>query len=77
MSDLNFDSLFGDAEIDFECPECGHKLTISLNDIGSSIKCPGCSVAINLEKDDSFDDERDSINNSLEELEDTLNNFGK
>jgi len=77
MSDLNFDSLYGDAEIDIDCPSCEKSLTISLSQIGSSVTCPNCSVKIDLQKDENFDSSVEDTNKALSDLEKTLDSFGK
>ncbi len=77
MSDLNFDSLFGDSAIDYDCPKCKAKIPITLNDVGETITCPKCGVKIEFQKYDSFDKSIDEVNNSLKDLNNTLNNLGK
>jgi len=37
MSDLNFDSIFGDINIDYTCPKCKSEIPITLNDAGKTI----------------------------------------
>ena len=77
MSDINFNSMFGDINIDYTCPKCKSEIPITLNDAGKTITCPKCNVEIELQKDESFDKSVDDANDSLKEFEDTLNNFGK
>lgn len=76
LSNLNFNSLFGDADIEIDCPECNEVFTIKLSQVGSTVECPHCSVNINLEKDASFDDEVATANNALSEFDEALRNFG-
>lgn len=77
MSDLSFESLFGDASLEIDCPECGALVPFNFNDVGGIIKCPNCSTEIQLDKADNFDESVESVNNSLEDFEKTLKNFGK
>lgn len=77
MSNLNFNNMFGNTSIDFECPKCNNTIAITLNQAGSTVVCPACNVSIKLEKDDSFDDSISDVNYSLNELSNTLKNFGK
>ncbi len=75
--DLNFESLYGNAELDMECPKCKGKVPYTLNDAGKTIICPHCKAEITLEKDSSFDSTKDSINKSLDDFKKTLDDFGK
>jgi len=77
MSDLNFNSLFGDASLDMDCPKCNSKVPFTLKDAGKTIKCPNCSVKIQLDKSDDFDKSAKDVDSSLNELNNTLKNFGK
>lgn len=77
MSDLDFNSLFGDSEIEINCPECNAKISITLNDVGKTIVCPKCSTEITLNKDNSFDESVKSVDESLKDFERTLEDFGK
>lgn len=74
---LDFNSLFGDASLDYDCPKCNSSISFKISDVGGVIACPNCKVEIQLNADDDFDDTVDSVNDSLSELENTLNNFGK
>ena len=60
-----------------DCPKCNAKVPFTLSDAGKTIKCPNCSVKIELTKDDGFDNSAESINDSLNDLENTFKNFGK
>lgn len=75
MSNLNFQSLFGDAELDLDCPNCSHNIPFTMDQVGTIIKCPNCSVEIDLQKSDEYDEVTDSINESLEELDDIFENL--
>lgn len=77
MSNLDFNSLFGDSKLEVTCPKCHSKFPFAVKEVGSSVICPHCSSPIDLVKDKSFDKSVKSVNNSLKDLEDTLKNFGK
>ena len=72
MSDLDYDSLFGDSEIKINCPECNAEISITLNDAGKTIVCPKCSAEITLNKNNSFDESVKSVDESLKDFEKTL-----
>ncbi|NEZ84521.1 hypothetical protein EXN54_20105 [Clostridium botulinum] len=72
MSKLTFDSLFGDTDLDFDCPNCNHKITFKMNRVGSTIKCPNCSKEIILEENEDYSDTKTSLDESLNELNDLL-----
>lgn len=74
---LDFNSLFGDTSLNYDCPKCNSSISFNFSDVGGIIVCPNCKVEIQLNPDDNFDESVDSVNNSLSELEDTLANFGK
>ncbi len=77
MSDLNFESLFGDSTVDFTCPKCKTEIPVKLKDAGKTIVCPKCNVEIELQKDENFDKSVNEVNDSLQDIENTLDNFGK
>ena len=77
MSDLDFNSLFGDSTLDMNCPNCNSKVTFKIKDVGKTIKCKHCSTEITLSKDASYNKSVKSVDKSLKELEKTLKNFGK
>ena len=74
---LDFLSLFGDADLDYKCPECNSDIAFKLSEVGSTIVCPNCSVQIQLNPSEDYDESVESVNESLSELEDTFKNFGK
>lgn len=48
--DFNIDSLLSELdEFEIDCPECGKKISISLNDVQSIILCPHCKSKIKVE----------------------------
>lgn len=47
-----FDGLLDDLKtFELNCPECNHSIEVSLDDIGSIIKCPQCGIDIKLESE--------------------------
>lgn len=74
---LDFNSLFGNACLDYDCPKCKNSISFKLSDVGGIIVCPNCKTEIQLNPSDDFSENMDSVTDSLSELEDTLNNFGK
>lgn len=77
MSNLNFDNLFGNASFDFHCPKCNFKIQLKMNQVGSTITCPGCKANITLKKDSSYQKSVNEIDKGLNDLSNTINNFGK
>ncbi|MCX8167309.1 MAG: hypothetical protein N3E37_05675 [Candidatus Micrarchaeota archaeon] len=77
MSKLDFNSLFGNPELNMECPNCHNKITFTLKDVGSTLKCSKCSTLITLKKDRSFDKSIKSIDDSLKDLDNVFKKFGK
>lgn len=72
----SFNDLFGDAEIDIECPNCKKSFTIMINQIGSTVVCPSCQSSVELKKDSSFNDSVENITDALDEFNETFKNFG-
>ena len=66
--DLNFNSIFGDENIDFECPNCKETFQITLNNAGETITCPNCSTSIQLTKSDDYDSIKSNIDEALSDL---------
>ncbi len=64
-------SMFDDLTFEINCPDCDAEITVSKQQIGTSIICPNCKVSINLQ-DDGFCEELDSLENALDDL---LENF--
>lgn len=77
MSNLNFDSLVGNQVLDLDCPKCNAKVPYTINDVGNTIVCPGCSVEITLQATDSLSESKQSVDKALKDLQNTLKNFGK
>lgn len=47
-----FDGLLDDLKtFEIDCPECDHPIEVSLDDIGSVVKCPQCGADIKLESE--------------------------
>jgi Zn ribbon nucleic-acid-binding protein len=67
-------------EVDFECPQCKAKNTVTLGQAAREevIPCVGCGKTIALtDGDGSVKKSVSSINESLKKLENTLKSFGK
>lgn len=45
------DLLDGLKTFEIDCPECDHPIEVSLDDIGSIVKCPQCGADIKLESE--------------------------
>lgn len=74
---LNFNDVFGKANVNISCPKCNRKFSIKLNQIGQTVTCPSCRASIELR--DSDDSKRNirNIDSSLKSLDKTLKNLGK
>lgn len=47
-----FDGLLDDLKtFEIACPECDHPIEVSLDNIGSIVKCPQCGADIKLESE--------------------------
>ncbi|WP_374718175.1 MJ0042-type zinc finger domain-containing protein [Neobacillus sp.] len=85
MKDISFDDLFGDQEIDLECPECNGTFQVEFAIISkdnAEVTCPHCNVTIRMEHDDTTKKTlRDSdralkdFNKSLNDLERSFKKF--
>ena len=67
-------------KIDFNCPGCGAKNTITLKQAQNqeTIKCVGCKKKIALtDKDGSVNKSVYDINKAAKDLENTIKKFGK
>ena len=50
-----FDGLLDDLKtFEIDCPECDHPIEVSLDNIGSIVKCPQCGADIKLESEQFF-----------------------
>lgn len=68
MEDLDFNSLFGDEEVEVKCPHCNHRFTSTLKKVNSDkFKCPNCSL--DLSETTNCAEISDSINESIEQFE--------
>lgn len=80
MSKLNLESLFGDADLDMDCPECNHQFKVKfkqLSKAGNKVKCPRCREDITITHDSKTKKELKSVDKSLEDLDKAFKNFGK
>ncbi|WFB60538.1 MJ0042-type zinc finger domain-containing protein [Paenibacillus sp. BR1-192] len=85
MRDLTISSLFGDADIDMECPSCNTTFKVKFQDVleeGNSVICPGCNQEIRIEHDQtakkSLEDGNESLhefNKAFKDLEKTFKKF--
>jgi transcription elongation factor Elf1 len=64
-------AMLDDANIDFDCPQCGHKITKTIGWLTShkNTTCPGCSVTIDLDTDD--------LSRGIKEIDKALDSFPK
>ncbi len=75
---LDFNSVLGDSEVPFDCPQCGKTLKVKLGDVGrKSVKCGNCGSTVNVNPDKSFKSSTKSVDKSLKDFEKSLKNFGK
>ena len=81
---MYFNSIFRDAPIKIQCPNCGSIVTIMINQVGVNVKCSNCSASIELQPDnsikasiESLDEYVDELEDALNELDDALSNFLK
>ena len=78
--DLNLESLFGDADLDIECPGCGHQFPVKLKEVmheGNEVQCPSCKESIGINHEGGTAQELKKADKALKDLEKTLKNFGK
>lgn len=74
---LNFNDVFGKADVDINCPECNRKFSIKLNQIGTTVVCPSCRKSIFLQDSNNSKRNISNVDKSLKKLDKTLKNFGK
>lgn len=74
---LNFKDTFGKADVSINCPKCNYKFSIKLNQIGTTVSCPGCRRSIQLNSSSQTNNSVKNIDKSFKDLEKTLKNFGK
>lgn len=70
----------GNIRISFKCPECGFSNSVTLNQVqqGQTIICSGCHNNIKLvDKDASTKRATEQINDSLDDLKDTIDKFNR
>lgn len=58
-------------EIDIDCPNCNNEITISVNKINHSVKCPYCKEKFKV-LDDGIIDALNDVDNQIDDL---LNNL--
>lgn len=79
--------IFGDQQLDIDCPQCNASFHVKLKDVmqdRSVVRCPECKTDIKLIHDDTTkrtlrDSERAAkdFEKSLDDLERAFKNFGK
>lgn len=70
----------GNIRISFKCPECGFSNSVTLNQVqqGQTIICSGCQGNIKLvDKDASTKRATEQINDSLDDLKNTIDKFNR
>lgn len=80
MKDISFDDLFGDQEIDFECPECNETIQVEFSIISkdnAEIICPHCNVTIRMEHDETTEKTLRDSSEALKEFNKSLNDLEK
>lgn len=87
MKDLSIENLFGDADLDMECPACQHNFTFKFNEVLSDrsiIICPQCQQEIEIVHDDTTKTTLanstkalDDFNKSMKKLEQAFKKFGR
>lgn len=80
MSKLDFNSVFGDKTLDFECPACKHTFKVKVSKIskdGSLITCLACNQDIEVTQDESAKKAISNINNGFKKLDKSLNRLKK
>lgn len=76
MKDITFDDLFGDQEIDFECPNCNEVFQVEFSMISkdnAEIQCLHCKTDIVVQHDETT---KKTLNDSGKELKNYNKTFG-
>lgn len=71
---------FGSSNVDFECPFCGHKTGIKLQEAlqsKKSFRCSHCGKTVTVEKDPSVGRTMKEADKSLKQLEKSLKDLEK
>lgn len=80
MKELSLESLFGDADIDMECPGCQQHFTIKFNEVlndQSTVDCPSCNQTIEIVHDDTTKETLSNSTKALGDFEKSLQNLEK
>ncbi|MMZ65581.1 hypothetical protein D1872_279920 [compost metagenome] len=80
MVKLSLDDLFGDQEIDLECPTCNKEFQVMFSQISednSEIQCPNCNVVINMQHDETTKRTFHDSEQSLDEFKTTFSELEK
>lgn len=80
MKNLSLESLFGDADLDMDCPACHQNFTFKFNHAltdGSVINCSHCGQEIKLVHDETTQKTIDDSSKALNDFNHTMRNFEK
>lgn len=80
MSKLTIDNIFGDATIDYTCPECSHDFKIKIRQVSkdnSTVQCPGCNANIKFVHTEETKKSQRDMQKAFDDLEKAFENFGK
>lgn len=69
----------GKEPIEFECPKCGNKLKMTLDNAssGKTVYCSSCKTEIRLSTDESVKKSIDAVNKSVKDLEKTFKKLSR
>lgn len=77
---LDIDSVFGDQTIDITCENCNYIFDVPFRELAedqSIIVCPHCKAKIRITHNDETKKTLKDVNESLKELDKTLNSLGR
>lgn len=78
MRDLSLESLFGDGDLDVDCPACEKTFQIKFKEVmtsGSTVTCPSCNQDIVINHDETTEKTMKDGNKALKEFEKALKKF--
>ena len=65
---LNFNSIFNNLELSYECPKCNSNINFALSDSINAVTCGECGVKIEFDKSDDFQNSIECINKLLSDF---------